>query len=64
MDWSRVADHLESEAERLVRDASGGFPNDHVTQREMLTRASIFHTFAKAIQTGNVQLPWPRRGEQ
>jgi hypothetical protein len=52
MDWDKVARRLASEAARLRRDAPAAFPNDHQTQQEMLTRASIFETFAVALWDG------------
>ncbi len=52
MDWIKVALTLEDEALRLRRDAPAAFPGDFVTQREMLTRAAIFDTFATALRRG------------
>jgi hypothetical protein len=52
MDWHKVADRLNDEADVLRANAPAGFPNDFVTQREMLTRAAIYTALADAFRAG------------
>lgn len=52
MNWAKVAQHLNKDAELIRERAVGGFPHDFETQKEMRTRASILESLALAIWEG------------
>lgn len=52
INWEQVAAWLDNESRSLRDRAPSAFPNDFAAQREMLTRAAIFGTFADALRAG------------
>jgi len=52
MNWLKVTEALEAEAERLRRDGPTAFPGDFVTQREMRSRAALLSNIADALRAG------------